>query len=261
MQRVLSGAVLGAAVVGIVWLLGTVPLLVVAELVLVGAFVEYAALAAHLNARIPRVPAGAAAVLTCGAMVAPGQPVVIVLMAAFLSLSAIVLGSGRGSREALFDVSASILPALYLGLPLGALVATHAAAGREATLLLLATVAISDTGQYYTGGTFGRRLLAPSVSPKKTVEGAVGGLIFGAGAMVVLGAWGLPDVGLAGRTGLGLVVVALGIVGDLFESLLKRGAGVKDASSLIPGHGGVLDRIDALLFVAPVYYVVVTHVR
>ena len=258
MQRVLSGAVIGAAVAGMVWMLGTWPLLVAAELVLLGAFVEYAALAAQLHARVPRVPAGAAAVLTCAAMVAPGRPVALVLMAAFLSLGAIVLGSGRNSGDALLDVAASMLPTLYLGLPLGALVATHAEAGREATLLLLATVVISDTGQYYTGRALGRRLLAPAVSPKKTVEGAVGGLVFGTAAMVVLGTWWLPGLGVAWRALLGLSVVSLGIVGDLFESLLKRGAGVKDASSLIPGHGGVLDRIDALLFAAPVYYVAVT---
>jgi phosphatidate cytidylyltransferase len=98
------------------------------------------------------------------------------------------------------------------------------------------------------------------VSPKKTIEGAVGGVVFGTALLAIVGAWWLPWVSAAVRIVLGLAVVALGIVGDLFESMLKRSAGVKDSSALIPGHGGVLDRIDALLFAAPVYYVVLRYV-
>ena len=119
---------------------------------------------------------------------------------------------------------------------------------------------ISDTAQYYTGRAFGRRLLAPAISPKKTVEGAIGGFTFGAAIMTVAGAWWLPAIPIALRALLGIVVVALGITGDLFESMLKRSAGVKDSSGLIPGHGGVLDRIDALLFAAPIYYLVLKYV-
>jgi phosphatidate cytidylyltransferase len=122
------------------------------------------------------------------------------------------------------------------------------------------TVMVSDTAQYYTGRALGRRPLAPAVSPKKTIEGAVGGFVFGTALFVGVGAWWLPSMPLALRVALGLTLVALGIAGDLFESMLKRSAGVKDSSTLIPGHGGVLDRIDALLFAAPVYYVVLKYV-
>ena len=121
------------------------------------------------------------------------------------------------------------------------------------------TVIVSDTAQYYTGRAFGRRPLAPAISPKKTVEGAVGGFVFGAALLAVVGAWWLParaDRACARCSA--STVVALGIAGDLFESMLKRSAGVKDSSALIPGHGGVLDRIDALLFAAPVYYIVLS---
>ena len=258
-QRIWSGAVLGAAVAGSVWMLGTLPLLAIAELVVAAGFVEYAGLAERVGSRVARIPGAAAAMLTCAAMVSPGQPVAVVLMAAVLAIGTIVLGSGRGGDEGLHDLAASLLPALYLGLPLGALVATHAEAGRAATLALLATVVASDTAQYYTGRALGRRLLAPAVSPKKTVEGALGGIVFGTATLVVAGAWGLPAAGWASRVALGLVIVSLGIVGDLFESFLKRGAGVKDSSSVIPGHGGVLDRIDALLFAAPAFYLFVKY--
>ena len=102
--------------------------------------------------------------------------------------------------------------------------------------------------------------MAAAISPKKTVEGAVGGFLFGALTVAALGAWWLPAMPVAVRALLGLAIVALGIAGDLFESMLKRSAGVKDSSTLIPGHGGILDRIDALLFAAPVYYVVLKYV-
>jgi phosphatidate cytidylyltransferase len=106
----------------------------------------------------------------------------------------------------------------------------------------------------------GRRKLAPVISPKKTIEGAMGGLVFGALALAIAGIWWLPAVPLAMRALLGVAIVTLGIAGDLFESMLKRSAGLKDSSALIPGHGGILDRIDALLFAAPIYYVVLKYV-
>lgn len=259
MKRILSGAVLGAAVLAAVWWLPVLILLGIAEIVVLGAFVEFAALADRLNTPVQRVPSCAAAMLTCAAMVAPGTPVHVILMAAFVALGAMVLSSRRSQATALHDVAASLLPALYVGLPLGALVAIHAEIGRTAVLLLLVTVVVSDTAQYYTGRAFGRRLLAPDISPKKTVEGALGGVVFGSATMVVAGQWWLSGTSLPWRAALGFAVVIVGIVGDLFESLLKRGAGTKDSSSVIPGHGGVLDRIDALLFAAPVYYVFVKY--
>ena len=118
------------------------------------------------------------------------------------------------------------------------------------------TVVVSDSSQYYTGRLFGRHPLAPAVSPKKTIEGAIGGLVFGTAALVAGGHWLLPFAETPRLVIAGLAVVVLGICGDLFESRLKRLAGVKDSSSLIPGHGGVLDRIDALLFATPVFYLV-----
>ena len=149
--------------------------------------------------------------------------------------------------------------ALYLGLPVGAMVAIRALRGREALFLLMLTIIVSDSAQYYSGRAFGRRLLAPAVSPKKTVEGAVGGFVFGAAIFTTVGGWWLPSIPAVLRALIGLVIVALGIAGDLFESMLKRSADVKDSSALIPGHGGVLDRIDALLLAAPIYYVVLKY--
>jgi phosphatidate cytidylyltransferase len=255
MRRVLSGAVLVIAAVSAIWFLGTWPLLALAEAVVVLASIEYARLAAALDLAVARAVAFAAAMAACAAVVLPGTPIGAVLMAALIAVGALTVASGRPGPHPLGDAAASLLPALYLGLPLGALVGIHELAGREALLLLVVTVMISDTGQYYTGRSLGRRPLAPTISPGKTIEGAIGGFIAGALCLLLLGAWWLPTVPPWLRALLGLVLVACGILGDLFESRLKRAAGLKDSSTLIPGHGGVLDRIDALLFAAPVFYI------
>jgi phosphatidate cytidylyltransferase len=265
--RVLSGAVLLLFAIGTVWFAPALLFFTVAEALLVTALVEYVALARESGVAVPAVPVGAAAVLCSAAFsrlgfggfgLFAGGPVDAVLMSALVALGALTLIRWAGG-DALALVSASIFPALYLGLPIGAMIAIRETRGREALLLLMLTVVVSDTAQYYSGRAFGRRLLAERISPKKTVEGALGGVVCGGGFLAIVGAWWLPVLPVLLRAALGVAVVALGITGDLFESMLKRSAGVKDSSALIPGHGGVLDRIDALLFAAPAYYIVLKY--
>jgi phosphatidate cytidylyltransferase len=242
----------------------------VAEILLLLAFIEYSRLAAACGLPIPAIAAGSATILTSVGVTSTrwvgdevaGTAIALdaVLMSAFVVLAAMTLVSWRGDRDALARAAAAVFPALYLGLPIGAMVSLRALRGREALFLLMLTVIVSDTAQYYSGRAFGRRPLAPAISPKKTIEGAIGGFVFGAVVMAAIGAWWLPSMPIALRALVGVTVVALGIAGDLFESMLKRSAGVKDSSALIPGHGGVLDRIDALLFAAPVYYIVLKYV-
>ncbi len=265
MTRVLSGAVLLVIAIGAVWFAPPLVFLLVAEIVLLLACREYGQLARASAVAIPLTVSMSAAMLTVAAF-APialralfWAPVDTVLMSAFVTLGALTLVRWQGGHDAIALVSAALLPVLYLGLPIGSIVAVREMYGPPTLFLLMLVVFGSDTAQYYSGRAFGRRLLAPVISPKKTVEGALGGFLAGALVLAVAGYWWLPSTSWLFRALLGATLVALGIVGDLFESMLKRSAGVKDSSTLIPGHGGVLDRIDALLFAAPIYYVVLKY--
>jgi len=112
----------------------------------------------------------------------------------------------------------------------------------------------SDTGAYYAGRAFGKHKLAPKVSPGKTWEGAVGGMLASLVMAAIAHFWFFPELPLAAALPLAAVMNVLGVVGDLSESALKRGANAKDAAQILPGHGGFLDRLDSLLFNAPLLY-------
>jgi phosphatidate cytidylyltransferase len=112
----------------------------------------------------------------------------------------------------------------------------------------------ADTGAYYTGRAIGKRKLAPSISPGKTWEGVVGGILAALGMAVLAHFWFFRELPLKFILPLAAIMTVVGIFGDLAESALKRGAGAKDAANLLPGHGGILDRLDSLLFNAPLLY-------
>ncbi|MDR3557760.1 MAG: phosphatidate cytidylyltransferase [Syntrophobacteraceae bacterium] len=126
--------------------------------------------------------------------------------------------------------------------------------GRYWILFLLAVIVAGDSGAYFTGLKMGTRKLYPTVSPKKTVEGSLGGLCASLVTGVVLGLIFLRNVPLASLCVFSLAVAVAGQVGDLIESMIKRNSGKKDSSGLLPGHGGLLDRLDSLLFAFPVLW-------
>lgn len=122
-------------------------------------------------------------------------------------------------------------------------------------LLALGTAFLSDTTAYFVGRALGRHKLYEAVSPNKTREGALGGLLGGVLAQLGLGTfWLLPELPVAHAVALGLVGSVLGQIGDLVQSMTKRTFGVKDSGNILPGHGGMLDRVDGLIFVAPMVY-------
>jgi phosphatidate cytidylyltransferase len=253
MARVLSALVLLPIVLGVIWFLPPIGTWILGGVVLTLAFVEYAGLAARLSPGAPLFVSGAAT-LSVYAAVATGVPLEPVLVTAALALGMLAVGRGHPEEDVLRSVAVSAFPALYLGLALGLALSVRALWGAGALLLPFLTIVISDSAQYYGGRLMGRRPLSPTISPKKTVEGAIAGVLAAVVATPALAAWVFPGCPLWAGALLGLLLSLMGIAGDLFESLLKRSAGVKDSSGLIPGHGGMLDRIDSLLFAGPVYY-------
>lgn len=132
--------------------------------------------------------------------------------------------------------------------------------GAQYILLLYSSVWIADSMAYYAGKYMGRIKLYPAVSPKKTIEGAVGCVIGGGiGAILIRTVLQIPDLSFMRALTTGAALGAAAIFGDLIESMFKRDAGVKDSSTLLPGHGGMLDKIDGLLVSGPVLYVIMRY--
>ena len=254
MTRILSGVVLGAVALALIWFSSSIVLLGVALAVAALAFTEYEKIVDAIGAKVPFWTTLLATLLACAMVPFQWVDIESVLAASLLLVAFNVLVSDRVGTPLLADTTAAVLAPIYIGLPLGSLVGVHAMAGREAVLLLIATVAVSDTAQFYAGKTFGRTPLAPLRSPKKTREGAVGGFIVAPIFLTVAGSYWMPIAPAWWLAALGVGIVIAGSIGDWFESMLKRAADMKDSGTLIPGHGGVLDRIDALLFAAPVFY-------
>ncbi len=112
----------------------------------------------------------------------------------------------------------------------------------------------SDAGAYFAGRSLGKHKLAPAISPGKTVEGLIGGIIAAAAFAALSTWWFFPELPYVWSIPLACVIAIVGVLGDLCESAMKRGSGTKDAASILPGHGGLLDRLDSLLFGAPILY-------
>jgi phosphatidate cytidylyltransferase len=151
------------------------------------------------------------------------------------------------------DLMVNVLGLLYIPLLLGHFIwLRYLNDGQWWVFWLLVVVMAGDTGAFYCGRTWGKTKLYPEVSPGKTWAGAIGGVVAAVIFGAAVGHWALPRMRLGGLAGLALALAIVGLLGDLFESMLKRQAEVKDTSGLLPGHGGMLDRLDSLLFAAPV---------
>ena len=175
-----------------------------------------------------------------------------------MSLLAIMVArlfSKRPVNGALEDIAATFTGVFYVAMLFSFQVMIRTGAdGKQWLVFMYLVIWASDIGAYAVGLPFGKHRLYEKISPKKSIEGFIGALIASAGMALLCRVWFMPWVGMSEAAGIALVLATVGTIGDLVESLFKRAAGVKDSGGLIPGHGGILDRMDSMLFAAPVLY-------
>jgi phosphatidate cytidylyltransferase len=185
---------------------------------------------------------------------------IIVLILLLLTIATLVAATLRGAPfdKMIASSGATMLGVLYVVLLGGYLVALRTGFEERLSAHLLSFFFLvlmgSDTGAYYVGRAMGKRKLAPKISPGKTWEGVAGGVVAALALAAVAHFWFFKELPLKWALPLAAVMAVLGILGDLTESALKRAAGAKDAAKILPGHGGALDRLDSLLFNAPLLY-------
>jgi phosphatidate cytidylyltransferase len=200
--------------------------------------------------------------LFCSAQWPGLMPDRLILLLTVLLAAGLPLVSPLGLRDAVMQSAFLVTGVLYIGLTLSCLLFTRALPDGEFLVFFVVLVTwAGDTGAYIFGKTMGRRPLAPVISPKKTIEGLFGGTILALVVAVLSQLWFLPSVTLTDAAVLGMLLTVAGLLGDLTESALKRSVNQKDSGSLIPGHGGMLDRLDSLLFTSPFFYYYVAFVK
>lgn len=206
---------------------------------------------------------GAAALFTIFYFAEPGRDLdysMIQLAVLALTAGVLIAATLRGAPfdKIIASSGATILGVLYIVLFGGHLVAVRMGFEQTLSAHLLSFFFLvlmgADTGAYYTGRAIGKHKLAPNISPGKTWEGVAGGMLAALALATLAHFWFFPELPLKWALPLAAVMMILGVLGDLSESALKRSAGAKDAAKILPGHGGVLDRLDSLLFNAPLIY-------
>ncbi|HYO50203.1 MAG TPA: phosphatidate cytidylyltransferase [Chloroflexia bacterium] len=283
--RTVSGAVLLAVVLAAIWVRG--PLLMVAVAVAAGLAAHEFYSMARRAGYLPLYPLGVALALVLAlrgymlgdlfagvAYVGPGVAVEVLVLVLALTLvlarqgagwwrvpaaqspaSQAVLASPRSPYLAWADLGLTLAGAVYTGGLLGYtpfLAALPDGNGTSWLLMVLLGTAACDTGAFFVGSLLGSHKLIPHISPAKTWEGLVGGTLGAIIAAIALS--GLLRLDITQAIFLGMLICAAAVAGDLCESLLKRAAGVKDSGHVIPGHGGLLDRLDSILFVVLAVY-------
>lgn len=258
-QRIITGIIIGVVVIGTILLADTVWTSILFATVLFAATRELLALTLKITV-LPAVLVSAIFVMLFWWSLAVVNPLLIY----WQSLAGLVLWIliSLALLAYRYNGNWALLPRiLMLGFGLDLLwicvhdlVYLHAVYGGELLLYLFSLVWIADIGAYFSGRRFGKHKLAPAISPGKTWEGVTGGLLANLAWIIIVyqfsSGW---DLGFPQFLIISLAASLISVVGDLFESILKREAGVKDSGKLLPGHGGVMDRIDSLISAAPVF--------
>ena len=258
LKRWLTGLIALPLLIFLIYRGGVLLCLLVAAGSLLGLF-EYFRIVLQPRPKIfsapPLAAAAAGVLLIWAAQIGSATGMIAAVSANFIAGAAIAVARVGRNPDVLEAVQKQFQGVLYVPLLLAfVLLIRNSADGMRWLLLLLCIVFSGDTAALYTGTLLGRHKLAPKVSPGKTVEGSIGGLTVGLLVGLLAKHLLLPSLAWGAATGFCLLVGVAAQLGDLFESALKRASGVKDSGSILPGHGGVLDRIDALLFAAPVAY-------
>lgn len=262
MKRELAAAVAIPVVLAILFFLPAVVFDTLVAAVALAALWEFYRMAektGHPVAKTVGLTGGAAALAALAGATVAGHdraasfwPLFFAMLLLVFLASLAPLLSSLSPSEALAGAGSTIFGILSIALPAGAMCYLRAFSPR-AVLLLFVIVWGCDSAAYYTGRRLGRRKLAPVVSPNKTWEGTIGGLVGATAIGAAAGTWWLlPELGPLMGAAAGALASSAGQIGDLVESLWKRGAGVKDSGSFLPGHGGFYDRIDSLLYAGPV---------
>lgn len=257
--RVLTSIVLVPILFAVVWLL---PPVYFAGLVMIAAALGQYELYTMARARgitpltVPGIALGALIVLSVYRSILPylGSPYFWITLCVLVVIVA-RLFSRRPVEGALEDVAVTVFAIVYVALLFAFQVAIHAGPfGKKWLVFLYLVIWASDIGAYYVGTAFGKHRLYEKISPKKSIEGLLGGALASLVVALLCKLWLVPALGWVEASVLGAVLALAGTVGDLAESLIKRSAGVKDSGTIIPGHGGILDRMDSMLFAAPVLF-------
>ncbi len=268
--RVLTAAILIPLAVAGVWWGPTALVAAVAALISIAAMLEFFSMCDRLGFHAYRVWACLAAILIVGEqwqysqgasisrlgdiiyrVRVPQFTLDLILFIFLLGIAVWILGSRRPVIEDLPAVATSAASLFIIAIPFSTIVRLHGVDGIGRRLLLFTLILVwtGDTAAYFAGRTFGRWKMAPHLSPNKTWEGAAANFLFSLLVGALFARWiPIPPAHLLAMAGIASVA---GQVGDIFESACKRSAGVKDSGTLLPGHGGMLDRIDALIFAAP----------
>ncbi|HSE96821.1 MAG TPA: phosphatidate cytidylyltransferase [Blastocatellia bacterium] len=266
MKRILTALIALPILLYTVWNDFPYIFIAIAVLAVLAGLYEFYSLAEKAGCRPAQVPGYAAALVVIAAFVYE-SPALIAAALTAVAGAALALEVFRADdmKQSLASVSATVFGVVYIALLLGFLVgvrmtpdslsapATPKVAAKLLTMFF-AMVMMTDTGAYYTGRSIGRHKLAPRVSPGKTIEGSIGGFVAASLAGLASKYIFFPEIPALHVLLLGAVVGIVGQIGDLAESLLKRGSQVKDSGNIFPGHGGMLDRIDSILFCAPLIY-------
>ena len=258
MKRILSAAVLAPILWAVVKLASPWAFAILLGLIVALAAWEGAGMLADAGARPFRLLAvlgalGPAASFFLATSTGPELPLVAATVVTVLA----ALALRDTPRDMLDAILATLFPVLFVGLTLGYAVRLRAIPGKDGPdllILLFVCVMVGDAAAFYVGTAFGRHRMAPALSPKKSWEGAAGAMVGSAAGALLGHVWFYQSLTLAHTLALGALLGMAGILGDLSESMLKRAAGTKDSSRLIPGHGGMLDRCDSLLFATPLLY-------